>query len=103
VAEGAAARIGGQWRDDAATAAPGEPNYAEDAVRAKIQGTVLRAWVVNTAREVTDIKILRSLDPTIGLGRERSRLPTVAIQSGFATRRVEVGEELIEVIRTYLH
>jgi protein TonB len=47
-----------------------KPNYTSDAMRAKIQGAVLIECVVNTAGEVTEIKILRSLDPTFGLDQE---------------------------------
>jgi periplasmic protein TonB len=47
-----------------------KPNYTADAMRTKIQGTVLLECVVNTAGEVTEIKILRSLDSTFGLDQE---------------------------------
>lgn len=47
-----------------------KPNYTSDAMRAKIQGTVLIECVVNTNGEVTDVKILNSLDPTFGLDQE---------------------------------
>ena len=39
-------------------------------MRAKIQGTVLIECVVNTNGEVTDVKIINSLDPTFGLDQE---------------------------------
>jgi periplasmic protein TonB len=47
-----------------------KPNYTSDAMRAKIQGDVLLECVVNTNGDVTDVKILRSLDPTFGLDQE---------------------------------
>jgi protein TonB len=47
-----------------------KPNYTSEAMRAKIQGTVLLECVVNTSGDVTEIKILRSLDPTFGLDQE---------------------------------
>jgi periplasmic protein TonB len=47
-----------------------KPNYTSDAMRAKIQGTALLECVVNTNGEVTDVKILRSLDSTFGLDQE---------------------------------
>jgi periplasmic protein TonB len=47
-----------------------KPNYTSDAMRAKIQGNVLLECVIDTRGDVTDIKILRSLDPTFGLDQE---------------------------------
>ena len=47
-----------------------KPNYTSDAMRAKVQGTVLLECVVNTSGEVTEVTILRSLDPTFGLDQE---------------------------------
>ncbi len=47
-----------------------KPNYTSDAMRAKIQGDVLLECVVNTNGEVTEVRILRSLDPTFGLDQE---------------------------------
>lgn len=47
-----------------------KPNYTTDAMRAKIQGTVLLECVVSTAGEVTQVEILRSLDRTFGLDQE---------------------------------
>jgi periplasmic protein TonB len=47
-----------------------KPNYTSDAMRAKVQGTVLVECVVTTSGEVTDVKILRSLDQTFGLDQE---------------------------------
>jgi protein TonB len=43
------------------------PNYTSDAMRAKIQGTVLLECVVGTDGTVSNIEIIRSLDPTFGL------------------------------------
>ena len=47
-----------------------KPNYTSDAMRAKIQGTVLLECIVNTKGEVTEVKVLRSLDATFGLDQE---------------------------------
>jgi periplasmic protein TonB len=47
-----------------------KPNYTSDAMRAKISGDVLLECIVNTKGEVTDVKILRSLDATFGLDQE---------------------------------
>ena len=47
-----------------------KPNYTSDAMRAKIQGRVLVECIVNIHGEVTDVKILNSLDPTFGLDQE---------------------------------
>jgi TonB family protein len=47
-----------------------KPNYTSDAMRAKIQGKVLVECIVNIHGEVTDVKILHSLDPTFGLDQE---------------------------------
>ena len=47
-----------------------KPNYTTDAMRAKVSGTVLLECVVNTNGEVTEVRILRSLDPTFGLDQE---------------------------------
>lgn len=43
------------------------PQYTADAMRAKIQGTVLLSAVVLPDGSVTDIRVLRSLDRTFGL------------------------------------
>ena len=43
------------------------PNYTSDAMRAKIQGTVLLECVVNPDGSVSNIEVIRSLDPTFGL------------------------------------
>ena len=47
-----------------------KPAYTSDAMRAKIQGTVLLQCVVRQDGSVTDIQVLRSLDPTFGLDQE---------------------------------
>ena len=47
-----------------------KPNYTSDAMRAKIQGRVLVECIVNIHGDVTDVKILNSLDPTFGLDQE---------------------------------
>jgi periplasmic protein TonB len=47
-----------------------KPNYTSDAMRAKIQGVVLVECIVNIHGDVTDVKILNSLDPTFGLDQE---------------------------------
>ena len=44
-----------------------DPQYTADAMRAKIQGTVLLSAVVLPDGSVTDIRVLRSLDRTFGL------------------------------------
>lgn len=47
-----------------------KPAYTSDAMRAKIQGTVLLECVVRSDGAITDIQVLRSLDPTFGLDQE---------------------------------
>ena len=47
-----------------------KPNYTSDAMRAKISGEVLLECIVNTKGEVTDDKVLRSLDATFGLNQK---------------------------------
>lgn len=44
-----------------------KPQYTSDAMRAKVQGTVLVACVVRPDGTVGDVQIVRSLDPTFGL------------------------------------
>ena len=44
-----------------------DPQYSPDAMRAKIQGTVLLSAVVLPDGTVTDIKVIRSLDRSFGL------------------------------------
>jgi protein TonB len=47
-----------------------KPAYTADALRARLQGTVLVECIVSTAGEVTHVKVIRSLDPTLGLDQE---------------------------------
>jgi TonB family protein len=47
-----------------------KPDYTSDAMRAKVQGTVLIECVVNVAGAVEQAKVLRSLDPTFGLDEQ---------------------------------
>jgi protein TonB len=46
------------------------PQYTSDAMRAKVQGTVLLECVVRPDGSVTDITVLRSLDRSFGLDEE---------------------------------
>ena len=47
-----------------------KPAYTSDAMRAKIQGAVLLQCIVRPDGSVTDIQVLRPLDPTFGLDQE---------------------------------
>ena len=47
-----------------------KPQYTSDAMRAKIQGAVLLQCTVRPDGSVTDIQVIRSLDPTFGLDQE---------------------------------
>jgi TonB family protein len=47
-----------------------KPGYTSEAMRAKIQGSVLLQCTVQTDGSVSDIQILRSLDPVFGLDQE---------------------------------
>lgn len=47
-----------------------KPQYTSDAMRAKVQGTVLVECVVQTDGSVSDVHVVRSLDPTFGLDQE---------------------------------
>jgi protein TonB len=47
-----------------------KPQYTPDAMRARVQGTVLLKAVVRPDGSVSDIEILRSLDSTFGLDQE---------------------------------
>ena len=47
-----------------------KPQYTSDAMRAKVQGTVLVQCVVRPDGTVGDVEVLRSLDPTFGLDQE---------------------------------
>jgi periplasmic protein TonB len=46
------------------------PQYTSDAMRAKVQGTVLLQCVVKSDGTVGDVQVIRSLDPTFGLDQE---------------------------------
>lgn len=46
------------------------PQYTSDAMRAKVQGTVLLECVVRPDGTVGDVQVARSLDPTFGLDQE---------------------------------
>jgi len=46
------------------------PSYTSDAMRAKVQGIVLLECVVQRDGSVSDVNIVRSLDPTFGLDQE---------------------------------
>ena len=46
------------------------PQYTSDAMRAKVQGTVLLECVVRPDGTVSDVQVVRSLDPTFGLDQE---------------------------------
>jgi protein TonB len=47
-----------------------KPSYTSDAMRAKVQGTVLIECVVRPDGGVSDVRVVRSLDPTFGLDQE---------------------------------
>jgi protein TonB len=47
-----------------------KPQYTSDAMRAKVQGTVLLECVVRPDGSVSDVQIVRSLDSTFGLDQE---------------------------------
>jgi TonB family protein len=47
-----------------------KPQYTADAMRAKIQGSVLVECVVQTDGTVGDVRVIRSLDTTYGLDQE---------------------------------
>jgi TonB family protein len=47
-----------------------KPNYTAEAMRARIQGTVLVECVVQTNGQCTDVQIVRHLDQTFGLDEE---------------------------------
>jgi TonB family protein len=46
------------------------PQYTSDAMRAKVQGTVLLQCVVKPDGTVGNVEVIRSLDPTFGLDQE---------------------------------
>lgn len=47
-----------------------KPGYTSEAMRAKIQGAVLLQCTVQTDGTISDIQVLRSLDPVFGLDQE---------------------------------
>ena len=47
-----------------------KPAYTSDAMRAKVQGTVLLQCVVRPDGTVGDVEIVKSLDPVFGLDQE---------------------------------
>jgi TonB family protein len=47
-----------------------KPQYTSDAMRAKVQGTVLLECIVRPDGSVGDVQVLRSLDSTFGLDQE---------------------------------
>jgi protein TonB len=47
-----------------------KPQYTSDAMRAKVQGTVLLECVVRPDGSVGNVQVVRSLDPTFGLDEE---------------------------------
>jgi periplasmic protein TonB len=47
-----------------------KPQYTSDAMRAKVQGTVLLECVVRPDGNVSDVQVVRSLDSTFGLDQE---------------------------------
>ena len=47
-----------------------KPQYTSDAMRAKVQGTVLLECVVRPDGSITDVQVIRSLDPTFGLDQQ---------------------------------
>jgi hypothetical protein len=69
-----------------------KPQYTSDAMRAKVQGTVLLECVVRPDGSVGDVQILRSLDGVFGprSGSYQSR-ETVAFRAGHAPRRAGPG------------
>jgi periplasmic protein TonB len=50
-----------------------KPQYTSDAMRAKVQGTVLLECVVRPDGSVGDVQVVRSLDPTFGLDEEAKK------------------------------
>ncbi|MEW5981549.1 MAG: TonB family protein [Acidobacteriota bacterium] len=66
---------GGAYRPGAGIELPGllrevKPQYTADAMRMKIQGTVVLDCVVMPDGSVGEIEVVRSLDPTFGLDQE---------------------------------
>ena len=76
------------------------PQYTSDAMRAKVQGTVLLECVVRADGSVGDVLVARSLDPTFGLDQEAIK---AAKQWRFApgTRMGEAVAVLITIELTF--
>ena len=53
-----------------------KPRYTTEAMRARIQGTVLVRAIVRPDGTVGDVRIVRSLDPVFGLDQEAVRAAT---------------------------
>jgi periplasmic protein TonB len=47
-----------------------KPQYTSDAMRAKVQGTVVVVCVVRADGTITDVRVARPLDPTFGLDQQ---------------------------------
>jgi periplasmic protein TonB len=47
-----------------------KPQYTADAMRARVQGTVLVVCVVRADGTISDARVARSLDPTFGLDQQ---------------------------------
>jgi TonB family protein len=77
-----------------------KPQYTSDAMRAKVQGTVLLECVVRPDGNVTDVQIVRSLDSTFGLDQEAIK---AARQWRFApgTRQGEPVAVLVTIELTF--
>lgn len=50
-----------------------DPRYTAEAMRAKVQGTVVVQAIVRPDGSVTDVEVVKSLDPTFGLDQEAVR------------------------------
>lgn len=66
---------GGIYREGNGVAGPralyvAKPRYTSDAMRARLQGSVLVECVVQTSGVCTNVHVLRSLDPVFGLDQE---------------------------------
>ena len=69
---------GGPYRPGAGIVSPRvlrevKPQYTSDAMRAKVQGTVLLACVVRADGTIGDVHVVRSLDSTFGLDDQAIR------------------------------
>jgi protein TonB len=50
-----------------------KPQYTSDAMRARVQGSVLLDCVIRIDGSVSDVQVVRSLDPAFGLDEEAVR------------------------------